>query len=161
MELRPPARYHAQPLPGFGLSRQPWREVVWDAGHQRAGGWRGVFSAADLTACSTARSTLQSGRTGNSSPATEPELGPYTSKFPYLQYILQMSNMYRSHYNAVQASLTQRTSHGLSFTAAYTYSHGTDDVSQNFGSTTPLNNLAPDAFELREQRLRHPAPVHV
>jgi hypothetical protein len=44
----------------------------------------------------------------------------------------------------VQASLTQRTSHGLSFTAAYTYSHATDDVSQNFGATIPLNNLAPD-----------------
>ena len=54
-----------------------------------------------------------------------------------------MSNLYRSHYNAVQASLTQRTSHGLSFTAAYTYSHATDDVSQNFGSTTPLHNENP------------------
>jgi len=43
----------------------------------------------------------------------------------------------------MQASLTQRTTHGLSFTAAYTYSHATDDVSQNFGSTTPLNNANP------------------
>ena len=40
-------------------------------------------------------------------------------------------------------SLTQRTSHGLSFTAAYTYSHALDDVSQNFGSSVPLNNLVP------------------
>jgi hypothetical protein len=40
-------------------------------------------------------------------------------------------------------SLNQRTSHGLSFTAAYTYSHALDDVSQNFGSTTPLNNANP------------------
>jgi hypothetical protein len=72
-------------------------------------------------------------------------LGPYTSKFPYLSYIYQLSNLYRSHYHAVQASLTQRTSHGLSFTAAYTYSHATDDVSQNFGASAPLNNLAPDA----------------
>ncbi len=72
------------------------------------------------------------------------ELRPYSSKFPYLQYILQMSNLYRSHHNAVQASLTQRTSHGLSFTAAYTYSHATDDVSQNFWSTTPLNNTNPN-----------------
>jgi hypothetical protein len=71
------------------------------------------------------------------------ELGLYSQKFPYLQYILQLSNLYRSHYNAVQATLTQRTSHGLSFTAAYTYSHATDDVSQNFGSTTPLHNENP------------------
>jgi hypothetical protein len=76
-------------------------------------------------------------------------LGPYNSNpassqyFPYLQWILQMSNLYRSHYNALQASLTQRTSHGLSFTAAYTYSHALDDVSQNFGSSTPLHNENP------------------
>jgi hypothetical protein len=75
------------------------------------------------------------------------EFGPYHQKFPYLQYILQLSNLYRSHYNAVQATLTQRTSRGLSFTAAYTYSHANDDVSQNFGASAPLNNLAPDASQ--------------
>jgi hypothetical protein len=77
----------------------------------------------------------------NCSPGTE--LGPYSQQFPYLQYILELSNMDRSHYNAVQATLTQRTSHGLSFTAAYTWSHALDDVSQNFGSTTPLHNENP------------------
>jgi hypothetical protein len=77
-------------------------------------------------------------------PNTAAEVGPYSSKFPYLQYILQLSNLYRSHYNAVQATVTQRTSHGLSFTAAYTYSHATDDVSQNFGSNTPLHNENPN-----------------
>ena len=80
----------------------------------------------------------------NTRPNTHaPVGGPYGSKFPYLQYILQLSNMDRSHYNAAQVTLTQRTSHGLSFTAAYTYSHATDDVSQNFGSTTPLHNENP------------------
>jgi hypothetical protein len=77
------------------------------------------------------------------SPTLEAKAQPYFANFPYIQYILQMSNLYRSHYHAVQASLTQRTSHGLSFTAAYTYSHATDDVSQNFGSTTPLHNENP------------------
>ena len=72
------------------------------------------------------------------------EVGPYHSKFPYISYIDQLSNQDRSHYNALQLSLTQRTSHGLSFTAAYTYSHGLDDASQNFGSSIPLNNSAPD-----------------
>jgi len=71
------------------------------------------------------------------------EVGPFSAKFPYIQYILELSNLYRSHYNAVQATLTQRTSHGLSFTAAYTYSHALDDVSQNFGGSTPLNNGNP------------------
>ena len=68
---------------------------------------------------------------------------PISAKFPYISYIDQLSNQDTSHYNALQASLTQRTSHGLSFTAAYTYSHALDDVSQNFGSSVPLNNLSP------------------
>jgi carboxypeptidase family protein len=72
------------------------------------------------------------------------EVGPYHSKFPYISYIDQLSNQDRSHYNALQVSLTQRTSHGLSFTAAYTYSHALDDASQNFGSSIPLNNALPD-----------------
>jgi hypothetical protein len=75
---------------------------------------------------------------------TLPEVGPYSAKFPFISYIDQLSNQDRSHYNALQISLTQRTSHGLSFTAAYTYSHATDDVSQNFGSSIPLNNTSPD-----------------
>ena len=76
---------------------------------------------------------------------TAAEVGPYTAKFPYISYIDYLSNLYRSHYNAAQITLTQRTSHGLSFTATYAYSHALDDVSQNFGSTVPLNNAAPDA----------------
>jgi Carboxypeptidase regulatory-like domain/TonB dependent receptor len=106
------------------------------------------YSAGNLAACSNIDPAVVLA-TCNNGP-DQAELGPFntpgkTPYFPYLQYILQLSNMYRSHYNAVQATLTQRTSHGLSFTAAYTYSHATDDVSQNFGSSTPLNNLAPDA----------------
>jgi carboxypeptidase family protein len=81
---------------------------------------------------------------GNCSPDPTLEVGPYSAKFPYLQYIDSLSNQDRSHYNALQVSLTQRTSHGLSFTAAYTYSHALDDVSQNFGSTVPLNNTFPN-----------------
>jgi hypothetical protein len=71
------------------------------------------------------------------------EAGPFSAKFPYISWIDQLSNQDTSHYNALQMSLTQRTSHGLSFTAAYTYSHALDDVSQNFGSSVPLNNLVP------------------
>jgi hypothetical protein len=80
----------------------------------------------------------------NCSPDANAEVGPFHSKFPYISYIDQLSNQDRSHYNALQISLTQRTTHGLSFTAAYTYSHGLDDVSQNFGSSIPLNNSFPD-----------------
>jgi len=68
---------------------------------------------------------------------------PYGTQFPYLSNINYMSNMYRSHYNAMQVVLTQRTSHGLSFTAAYTYSHATDDMSAN-DANVPLNSANPD-----------------
>ncbi len=58
---------------------------------------------------------------------------PYCSKFPYLGYIDSLSNVAMSNYNALQVTLTQRASHGLSFTAGYTYGHALDDVSDNFG----------------------------
>ena len=44
---------------------------------------------------------------------------PYFTKFPYLQYIDILSNQNESNYNALQVALTQRTSHGLSFTAEW------------------------------------------
>lgn len=68
---------------------------------------------------------------------------PYGNKFPYLSNINYLSNMDRSHYNAMQVVLTQRTSHGLSFTAAYTYGHALDDDSANVGATLPLNSANP------------------
>jgi hypothetical protein len=94
------------------------------------------YSAAGLAACAADPTTCGG--------PDLPELGPYSAKFPYISYIDLLSNQDRSHYNALQVSLTQRTSHGLSFTAAYTYSHALDDVSQNFGGSIPLINTQPD-----------------
>jgi hypothetical protein len=68
---------------------------------------------------------------------------PYLTKFPYLSNINYLSNMDKSNYNAMQVVLTQRTSHGLSFTAAYTYGHALDDDSANGGATIPLDNANP------------------
>ena len=96
------------------------------------------YSAAGLAACALDPTTC-----GTNLP-DQPEAGSFTAKFPYISYIDYLSNQDRSHYNALQISLTQRTTHGLSFTAAYTYSHGLDDVSQNFGGSIPLNNTFPD-----------------
>jgi hypothetical protein len=58
---------------------------------------------------------------------------PFNSKFPYLNYIDILANGDKSNYNGLQIALTQRTSHGLSFTAGYTYSHSLDNSSDNFG----------------------------
>jgi hypothetical protein len=53
-----------------------------------------------------------------------------------------MSNLGKSNYNALQVTLTQRTSHGLSFIAGYTYSHALDMSSDNWGAglVSPINN---------------------
>ena len=69
---------------------------------------------------------------------------PYGVKFPYLQYINYLTNRDQSNYNGLQATLTQRTSHGLSFTAGYTYSHSLDDASSNWrGVVIPLDSTRP------------------
>jgi len=64
--------------------------------------------------------------------------------FPYLNWILQDSNDGRSNFNSLQATLTKRLSHGFSFIAGYTYSHGLDTGSLNRTSYLPQdsNNVA-------------------
>jgi len=70
-------------------------------------------------------------------------LGPYSAKFPYLGSILVLSNLYKSNYNGLQATLQQRTAHGLSFLASYTYSHSLDDDSYNIGQFLPQDSNNP------------------
>ena len=63
---------------------------------------------------------------------------PYGTKFPYLTYIDQLNNDDFSNYNALQLTMNERTSHGLSFLAAYTYSHALDVVSGENSSAQPF-----------------------
>ena len=70
---------------------------------------------------------------------------PYFSKFPYLQYIDNINNFARSNYNSLQVTMTKRVSHGLELTAGYTYGHGLDDGSLNWGGNVPQNSLNPGA----------------
>jgi hypothetical protein len=70
---------------------------------------------------------------------------PYGVKFPYLKYINQTRNDARSNFNSLQATLTQRVSHGLSFTTGYTYGHGLDNGSLNRFANLPQNSLNPAA----------------
>ena len=71
-------------------------------------------------------------------------LGPYAAQFPFLGFINFLSNLYRSNYNGLQATLTQRISHGLSYTAGYTYSHALDDSSFNNNQFLPQDSTHPD-----------------
>jgi carboxypeptidase family protein/TonB-dependent receptor-like protein len=69
----------------------------------------------------------------------------YAAQFPWLNFINQMSNDGRSNYSSLQATLTERTSHGLSFTAGYTYGHGLDNGSLNRAGYLPQDSTNPGA----------------
>jgi hypothetical protein len=72
---------------------------------------------------------------------------PYNAKFPFLNQIYQMGNIYKSNYNGLQATLNGRNYHGLSMVLGYTWSHSLDDVGANwdfgFGSGLPQDSLHP------------------
>jgi hypothetical protein len=63
--------------------------------------------------------------------------------FPYLQGINQLTNLDISNYNALQATLTGRGYHGLTFLVGYTYSHAIDDNSANYNESLPQNSFNP------------------
>ncbi len=72
-------------------------------------------------------------------PNTGACVNPFGSQYAYLGFINEMSNYARSNYNSLQATLTERVTHGLSFIAGYTYGHGLDNGS--------LNRFAPQAMD--------------
>jgi hypothetical protein len=52
--------------------------------------------------------------------------GPFNTHntcLSYINYVTLIDNIYNANYNGLQATLTGRNYHGLSFTAGYTYSH--------------------------------------
>jgi len=93
----------------------------------------------------------------NQIPAGGGGVRPYATQFPYLGFIDQNSNDSRSNYNSLQATLTERVTHGLSFTAGYTYGHGLDSNSLNrFGalpqdSTHPEREYGNSDFDIRHR----------
>jgi hypothetical protein len=72
-------------------------------------------------------------------------LRPFAAQFPWFSYINMMTNDTHSNYNSMQATLTKRMSHGLSFTAGYTYAHGLDNGSLNRFGLLPQNANDPGA----------------
>jgi hypothetical protein len=74
-----------------------------------------------------------------------PGARPYSTKFPYLSYINTVTNFASSYYNSLQATFSKRLSHGLEFTAGYTYGHGLDDGSLSFAGQLPQNSSNPTA----------------
>jgi outer membrane receptor protein involved in Fe transport len=82
---------------------------------------------------------------------------PYAAQFPYFDAINYVSNNAHSNYNSLQATLTERVTHGLSFTGGYTYSHGLDNGSlSRFGGlpqnqANPLGEYASGDLDLRHR----------
>jgi outer membrane receptor protein involved in Fe transport len=68
------------------------------------------------------------------------EARPFFTKYPYLSFINEMTNRSRSNYHSLQATLTKRTSHGVSFIAGYTFAHGLDNGSLNRYALLPQNS---------------------
>lgn len=65
---------------------------------------------------------------------------PYFSKFPYLSQIIQISDQDFSTYNGMQATLTGRPSHGLSYLVGYTYAHALSEADGDWnGASLPRN----------------------
>jgi hypothetical protein len=72
--------------------------------------------------------------------AAEVAAQPYNAKFPFLNYIDYLQNSNISNYNALQVSLTQRQSHGLSFVLGYTYAHALAENYDNWSYVVPINS---------------------
>lgn len=99
--------------------------------------------------------------TANATPFNVTQRRP----LPELGSTFQVSSIYNSSYNGLQATLTQRLSKGMSFQAAYTWSKTLDDTTsptafflipgQNAGRAQDNRNLAAErglsAFDLRNR----------
>jgi len=84
------------------------------------------------------------GLSGSRTLCNEQWARPYSSKFPYLAQIDRLSNIDKSNYHGLHATLTQRPKHGLSFLLGYTYAHALDNASANFGSNfLPVDSSHP------------------
>jgi hypothetical protein len=68
---------------------------------------------------------------------------PFNTKFPFLGVINQLGNAYRSNYDALQTTLTLRSTHGLSMLLGYTWSHALDQASDN-RAPEAMNAFAPN-----------------
>jgi hypothetical protein len=96
----------------------------------------------------------------NQIPAGGGGIRPYAAQFPYLGFIDQNSNDSRSNYNSLQATLTKRVTHGLSFTAGYTYGHGLDNNSLNRFGALPQDSTNPGAeYGNSDFDIRHRATI--
>jgi hypothetical protein len=101
----------------------------------------GWLTGPTATSCNTPFTPAQIATgTGASSATCENLKRPYFSKFPYLSNINYISNQDFSNYNGLQATLTQRPWHGISYILGYTWAHALDEAGGDWnGSALPSN----------------------
>ncbi|MGP0075953.1 MAG: carboxypeptidase regulatory-like domain-containing protein [Bryobacteraceae bacterium] len=91
-------------------------------------------------------------------PAAFQERRPYYSKFPYFANILQYSNVGWSNYRALQTSLIERNSHGLTFAVSYTLQNGMTTQSgegDNFPYLKDSTDIASSYAPMNSTPLHH------
>jgi len=89
------------------------------------------------TNCGILGSRPQKNTVNGALAANEAASSPYYSKFPYLNEIVQLGNQDFSNYDGLQVTVNERTSHGLSFLAGYTFAHALDIVSADATDQQP------------------------
>jgi outer membrane receptor protein involved in Fe transport len=93
-------------------------------------------------------------------PYSSPQCNPTTgtgcpaSGVPVFSSIFAQDTIAGSSYNSLQASLEKRFSHGLQFSAAYTFSKSIDEASSFEGILNPLPNAHNRALSLFDARHR-------
>ncbi len=84
------------------------------------------------------------------SASAEQAIAPYESQFPWFSTINYQTNSNSDSYRSLQITLTERASHGLTFTAAYTYAgnyltQGTLNIHNPISGSGPYSaNIYPD-----------------
>jgi hypothetical protein len=91
---------------------------------------------------------------------------PFYNQYPYLQYIDYQTDSEISNYNALEATLTARNFHRLSFLAGYTYSHALTEepgtgysIQQAQDPSNPMGDYGPTGFDIRHNFTFSPSYV--
>lgn len=84
--------------------------------------------------------------------ATRQSRRPFNAQFSQYSFIDYLETSANSNYNALQTTLKQRLSRGLSFYVAYTWSKSIDDASNGIYGGTRGVSFPQDSYNLRAER---------
>ena len=106
-----------------------------------------ISSLPNYALCGINGTKSQNSQVNNAIAANETATAPYSKQFPYLNYIIQAENGEESNYDALQLTVNERTAHGLTFLAGYSFAHALDEATPRGPSTF---TLAPNGRDFRE-----------